>query len=68
MARSSAYLNGAGRSWRTVLRAAMTSLSSPKIDRAWQASERPKHEEAVGSISPSDLVHIESIDIGPWTR
>ncbi len=50
---------------KPVLRAAMTSLWSPKIDSDWQASERAETRNTVGSISPAILCMFGSMSIRP---
>ena len=44
----------------------MTSLWSPKMDRAWQARERADTRKTVGSISPAILCMLGSMSIRPW--
>ena len=51
---------------KPVLRADMTSLWSPKIDKAWQARDRAETRKSVGSISPAILCMFGSISIRPW--
>jgi hypothetical protein len=51
---------------KPVLRADMTSLWSPKMDRDWHASERAETRKTVGSISPAILCMLGSMSIKPW--
>ncbi len=66
MARSwASWTEPAQVSAKPVLRAAMTSLWSPKMDRDWQARERAETRKSVGSISPAILCMFGSMSIRP---
>ncbi len=49
-----------------VVRAAMTSLWSPKMDRAWVATARAATCTTAGDSSPASLNRLGSIRSKPW--